>query len=54
MDFVPVQIEDPKPLEAVPTPAINLSSVELIKGEVTIRLAVDTPATRIAEIVAAL
>ncbi|MFK5998231.1 MAG: IS66 family insertion sequence element accessory protein TnpB, partial [Rhodobacterales bacterium] len=54
MDFVPVQIEDPKPLEAVPTPATDLTCVELVKGEVTIRLAVDTPATRIAEIVAAL
>ena len=54
MDFVPVQIEDPKPLEALPTPATDLASVELVKGEVTIRLAVDTPATRIAEIVAAL
>jgi transposase len=54
MDFVPVQIEDPKALEAVPTPAADLNSVELVKGEVTIRLAVDTPAPRIAEIVAAL
>jgi transposase len=54
MDFVPVQIEEPKPLEVVPTPSINLTSVELLKGDVTIRLAADTPATRIAEIVAAL
>jgi transposase len=54
MDFVPVQIEEPKPLEVVPAPSINLTSVELLKGEVTIRLAADTPATRIAEIAAAL
>jgi len=54
MDFVPVLIEDPKPLEAVPTAATYLTCVELVKGEVAIRLAVDTPATRIAEIVAAL
>jgi transposase len=54
IDFVPVQIEGPKPLDVVPTPPINLTSVELLKGEVTIRLAADTPATRIAEIVAAL
>ncbi|MEE9388338.1 MAG: transposase [Paracoccaceae bacterium] len=54
MDFVPVQFERPKPLEAVPAPPINLTSVELLKGGVTIRLAADTPATRIAEIVAAL
>ena len=54
MDFVPVQIAEPMPAEAVPAPPINLASVELLKGEVTIRLAADTPATRIAEIVAAL
>ncbi|WP_456388980.1 transposase [Profundibacter sp.] len=54
MDFVPVLIEERKLLEVVPTPPINLTSVELLKGEVTIRLAADTPATRIAEIVAAL
>ena len=54
MNLVPVQIEDPKPLEVVPAPPINLTSVELLKGGVTIRLATDTPATRIAEIVAAL
>lgn len=54
MDFVPVQIEGPKSLEMLPSPPINLTSVELLKGEVTIRLAADTPATRIAEIVAAL
>ena len=54
MDFVPVLIEERKPLEVVPTPPINLTSVELLKGEVTIRLAADTSATRIAEIVAAL
>ena len=54
MDFVPVQIEDPKPLEVVPAPPINLTSVELLKGGVTIRLATDTPAAHIAEIVAAL
>jgi transposase len=54
MDFVPVQIAEPMPLELVPAPPINLASVELLKGGVTIRLAADTPATRIAEIVAAL
>jgi len=37
MDFVPVQIEDPNALEAVPTAATDLTSVELVKGEVTIR-----------------
>ena len=54
MDFVPVRVEEPKPLEGAPTPAINLNSVELLIAGVTIRLAADTPATRIAEIVAAL
>ena len=54
MDFVPLQIEDPKPLEVVPTPSINLTSVELLKGGVTIRFAADTPAACIAEIAAAL
>jgi len=54
MEFVPVQIAAPKPLEVVPAPPNNLTSVELLKGGVTIRLAADTPATRIAEIVAAL
>lgn len=54
MDFVPVQIEGSKPAEMVPIPPINLTSVELLKGGVTIRLAADTSAARIAEIVAAL
>ncbi len=54
MDFVPVQIADSKSLEVVPTPSISLTRVELLKGGVTIRLAVDTPAIRIAEIAAAL
>ena len=54
MDFAPVQIEEAKTIEVVPTPDINLTSVDLLKGGVTIRLAADTPATRIAEIAAAL
>jgi len=54
IDFAPVQIEEAKPVEVVPTPAINLTSVDLLKGGVTIRLAADTPAVRIAEIAAAL
>jgi transposase len=54
MDFVPVRVEEPKPLEVAPTPPINLNSVELLIAGVTIRLGADTPATRIAEIVAAL
>jgi transposase len=54
MGFVPVRVEEPKPLEVAPTPPINLNSVELLIAGVTIRLGADTPATRIAEIVAAL
>ena len=54
IDFVPVQIAEPMPLEVVPAPPINLTSVELLKGRVTIRLSADTPTVRIAEIVAAL
>lgn len=54
MDFVPVRVEEPKPLDVAPMPPINLNSVELLIAGVTIRLAADTPATRIAEIVAAL
>jgi len=54
MDFVPVQIGEPQPLEVVPAAPVNLTNVELLKGGVTIRLAADTPAMRIAEIVAAL
>ena len=41
MDFAPVQIEEAKPVEMVPTPDINLTSVALLKGGVTIRLAAD-------------
>jgi transposase len=54
MGFVPVQIVESKPLEVLPTPSLNLTSVELLKGGVTIRLSADTSAVRIAEIVAAL
>jgi transposase len=42
MDFVPVQIAEPMPLEVVPAPPINLTSVELLKGGVTIRLSADS------------
>lgn len=35
---VPVQIEEADPATVVPTPAINLTSVNVLKGGVTIRL----------------
>ena len=54
MDFVPVQIEDPKVLNAVcPQPPL-VGTLDVMKGDITIRLAGDTAAVRIAEIVAAL
>jgi transposase len=54
MDFVPVQIEEPKALDLVCPPIIASGSLDVIKGDVTVRLAADTPAARVAEIVAAL
>ena len=54
MDFVPLQIEEPKQLEPVPAPTINSGILDLIKGDVTIRLDAATPAVRIAEIARAL
>lgn len=54
MHFVPLQIEEPKQLEPVPAPTINSGILDLIKGDVTIRLDAATPAVRIAEIAQAL
>lgn len=51
---VPVQIEEPKALDVVCPPITASGSLGVIKGDVTIRLSTDTPAARIAEIVAAL
>ena len=55
--FVPVAVEDAPPVPAVPEPSSvsapateATSAVELIKGEVTMRLGGDAPAARIAEI----
>jgi transposase len=54
MDFVPVQIEDPKVLNAVCPPPPLVGTLDVMKGDITIRLAGDTAAVRIAEIVTAL
>ena len=54
MDFVPVQIEEPKPPMPVPTPTINLGTLDVIKGDVTVRLDAGTPPERIAQIASAL
>lgn len=53
VSFVPVAIEEP----AVMLPDVDEAEVgviDLLKGDVTIRLAADTPVVRIAEIAAAL
>lgn len=53
VSFVPVAIEEPIPtLPDVPEAEIGV--IDVLKGNVTIRLAADTSAARIAEIVAAL
>ena len=53
MDFVPVEIEAPVPL-ALPPSATPSSTLDVIKGDVTVRLDATTPATRIAEIARAM
>lgn len=54
MHFVPLQIEEPKLPAPIIAPTINSGTVDLIKGDVTIRLDVETSARRIAEIAAVL
>ncbi|MFV2034575.1 MAG: transposase [Halocynthiibacter sp.] len=51
--FEPVAIEEPV-VRLSDLPATDAGTMDLLKGEVTIRLAADTPAIGIAEIVAAL
>jgi len=53
MDFVLVEIEASVPV-AQPSPVISSGTIDLIKGDVTVRLAAATPGSRIAEIVRAL
>ena len=53
MDFVPVEIEASVPV-AQPAPVISSGTIDLIKGDVTVRLDAATPGARIAEIVRAL
>ena len=51
--FVPVAVKEPNVL--LPgVPVADAGTLDLLKGDVTIRLSADTPATGIAEIVAAL
>ena len=54
MDFVPLQIEEPKLLEPVLEPTINPGTLDVIKGDVTVRLDTGTTPERIAQIAAAL
>ena len=53
MDFVPVEIGAPAPF-AAPLPATSASTIDVIRGDVTVRLDAATPAMRIAEIAKAL
>lgn len=54
LDFVPVQIEE----HEIPVPTLaaspNLGTLDIIKGEVIVRLDAATPPSRIAQIAAAL
>jgi transposase len=54
MHFVPLQIEEPKLLEPVLEPTINPGTLDVIKGDVTVRLDTGTAPERIAQIAAAL
>jgi len=53
LSFVPVAIEEPA-ATFPDMPETELGVIDVLKGDVTIRLAQDTPAARIAEIAAAL
>lgn len=53
MDFVPVEIEAPAPL-AESLPAASACTIDVIRGDVTVRLDAATPASRIAEIARAI
>ena len=53
MDFVPVEIETPAPV-AHPLSVTSSSTIDVIRGDVTVRLDAAIPAARIAEIARAL
>lgn len=53
MDFVPVEVEAPAPV-AQPLAVTSSGTIDVIKGDVTVRLDTATPAARIAEIAKAL
>jgi len=54
MDFVPVQIEETKPSAVVPIPTTYSGTLDVIKGDVTVRLDAGTTPERIAQIAAVL
>lgn len=54
MDFVPVKIEEPKLPVPVSAPSGNSTTLDVIKGDVTVRLDTGTTPERIAQIAAAL
>ena len=54
MDFVPVRIEEAKPPAAVLSPASVSGTLDVIKGDVTVRLDAGTTPERIAQIAAVL
>ena len=53
MDFVPVEIEAPAPL-AQPLPVASSSTIDVIRGDIIVRLDAATPAARVAEIARAM
>ncbi|MHA6327306.1 transposase [Roseivivax sp. CAU 1753] len=53
IDFVPVEVEASVPV-AQPLPNPFSNTLDVIKGDITVRLDAATPATRLAEIVRAL
>ena len=54
VDFVPVSVEASKAPAMAPVPHQPSSMIEIAKGNVTIRLLLDTPVLRIAEIASVL
>ncbi len=55
MDFVPVEVEAPAPVPvAPPLPNLVSNTLDVIKGDVTVRLDAATPAMRVAEIARAI
>ena len=54
MDFVPVRIEEPKLPAAALTPNVHSGTLDVIKGDVIVRLDAGAPPERIAQIAAAL